>query len=537
MSILRGPHGVPIMLLWIAGVTALCAAWWLGRRLTVSRRWILVTAALWIAPLLLVPPLASRDVYAYACQGSLFDAGLNPSVVGISAQPCPWIESVSVVWRDTPTPYGPLWIVLTGLAASFGSQAVAVAIFRLYAVLAVAGLAVAVPALARRTGVREERALWLVLCCPLVPVHMVGGSHNDALTMALLLAGLALVTGRRTPAGPPAVPVASAGPPAVPAVPAGAPAVPVAPAGPPAVPVASAGPPAVPVAPAGPPADAASGELPATDAAPASSSGAGAGAGAGAGVGAGAGAGVGGGPGGRVLVGGWRGTGVLVAGGALVGAAIAVKTTVGVVLPFAVLIAAGGLELNRAGLLRFVRRGAAVVGGALAALAGLSVVSGLGFGWAVALSGAGESRSWTSPPTAVGIAVNAVGKWFGAGIDVVPAVRTVALVLLLGTLVGIWWRFRRGDALRGAGLACLAVIFFAPITQPWYLFWTLALFAVTTVRMRWFELTVVASMFLILPNGDGAWKPLQVPFAFLVTGLAGWVAWRTLRRPGPAVPS
>ncbi|MEV4637406.1 polyprenol phosphomannose-dependent alpha 1,6 mannosyltransferase MptB [Actinoplanes sp. NPDC049548] len=427
MSILRGPNGVLIMLLWIAGLGALCAAWWYGRRLTVSRRWILVTAALWIVPMLFVPPLASRDMYAYACQGALFDAGLNPSVVGISAQPCPWIESVSVVWRDTPTPYGPLWIVLTGLAASFGSQAVALGIFRLYAVLAVAALALVVPALARRTGVPVERALWLVLCCPLVPVHFVGGGHNDTLTIALLLAGLALIAGRR-----------------------------------------------------------------------------------------------------RV--------GLLVAGGALVGAAIAVKTTVGVVLPFAALLAAGGLELTRDGLLRFLRRGGAVVGGAVAALVALSVVSGLGFGWAVALSGAGESRSWTSPPTAVGIAVNAVGKLFGVAIDVVPAVRATALVLLLAALVAIWWHFRRGDALHGAGLACLAVIFFAPITQPWYLYWTLALFAATTVRMRWLEVTVIVSMFLILPNGDGAWKPLQVPFAFFVTGFAGWIAWRSvrwLRRPAP----
>ncbi|OJF11646.1 hypothetical protein BG844_25095 [Couchioplanes caeruleus subsp. caeruleus] len=428
MSILRGPNGVLIMTLWIAGLVALCAAWWYGRRLTVSRRWILVTAALWIVPLLFVPPLASRDMYAYACQGSLFDAGLNPSVVGVSAQPCPWLESVSVVWRDTPTPYGPLWIVLTGVAASFGSQAVALGIFRLYAVLAVAALAVVVPALARRTGASQERALWLVLCCPLVPVHVVGGGHNDALTMALLIGGLALVAGRRS-------------------------------------------------------------------------------------------------------------TALLVAGGALIGAAIAVKTTVGVVLPFAALLAANGLELTREGLPRFLRRGGAVVAGAAATLVALSVVSGLGFGWAVALSGAGESRSWTSPSTAVGIAVNAVAKWFGVRLDVVPAVRAVALVMLLIALVVLWWRFRRGDALHGAALACLAVIFLAPITQPWYLFWTLALLAVTAVRARWLEITVVVSMFLILPNGDGAWKPLQVPLAFLVTGLVGWVAWRSLRwmrEPAPA---
>jgi len=430
VSILLGPNGVLIMVLWVAGLAALCAAWWYGRRLELSHRWILGTAALWIAPMLFVPPLGSRDVYAYACQGALFDAGFNPSVVGISAQPCPWLDSVSAVWRDTPTPYGPLWIVLTGVAAAFGSQAVAVAVLRGYAVLAIIALAAALPSLARRRDMPVERTLWLVLCCPLVPVHIVGGAHNDALTMALLVAGLAVV----------------AGPARIPPV------------------------------------------------------------------------------------------GMLAVGGALIGAAIAVKTTVGVVLPFAALLAAGGLGLDRAGWARLTRRGGAVLGGALAALVALSVGSSLGLGWATALSGAGESRSWTSPPTAVGIAVNAVAKWFGVPLDVVPATRAIALVLLLVALVVIWFHTRRADSLWGAGLACLAVIFLAPINQPWYLFWPLTLLAVTAARTRWLAVTIVASMFLILPNGDGAWKPLQIPLAFLGCGLVGWVAWRSvrwLRRPAP----
>lgn len=428
LSILRGPNGFLIMLLWIAGLTALCAAWWYGRHLTVPRRWILVTAALWIVPMLAVPPLASRDMYAYACQGSLFDAGLNPSVVGISAQPCPWLDSVSLVWRDTPTPYGPLWIMLSGLAAAFGSQAVALAIFRVYAVLGMIALAGAVPALARRVGVAPDRALWLVLCCPIVAVHVIGGGHNDALTMALLVAGLALIAAGRRPVG------------------------------------------------------------------------------------------------------------LLVAGGALLGMAIAVKTTVGVVLPFGALLAAGGLGPGRAAWSRFLRRGGAVVGGALAALLLLSVVSGLGLGWALALSGAGESRSWTSPSTAVGIAINAAAQWFGVRIDVVPATRLIALALMLVALVVVWWRFRRGDPLHGGALACLVVICCAPITQPWYLFWVLTLLAVTAARTRWLEVAIVAGMFLILPNGDGAWKPLQVPFAFLVTGLVGWVVWRAVRWLREPVP-
>ena len=468
VSILRGPNGVLIMLLWIAGLTALCAAWWYGRHLTTSRRWILVTAALWMIPMLAVPPLGSRDMYAYACQGALFDAGFNPSVDAVSAQPCPWLESVSVVWRDTPAPYGPLWIMLSGLAAAFGSQAVALAVFRIYAVLAMAALAAGVPVLARRVGASPERALWLVLCCPIVAVHVIGGGHNDALAMALLVAGLALIAARPRRAGGPD-PADRAQPPG-------------------------------PVDPVRDPR---------------------------------AGTSEGGTSGGGLD----RSLGRVIAGGALVGAAIVVKSTVGVVLPFAALLAAGGLQRGRAGRLRFLRRGGAVVAGALGGMLLLSFVSGLGLGWALALSGAGESRSWTSPSTAVGIAVDAAAGWFGVRVDVVPAMRLVALALMLVALVVLWWRYWRGDALHGGALACLIVIFCAPITQPWYLFWVLTLLAFTTVRTRWLELTVIAGMFLILPNGDGAWKPLQVPFAFLVTGLVGWVmvrAVRWLREPVPA---
>ena len=516
MSILRGPDGILIMLLWIAGLTALCAAWWYGRHLTVSRRWILVTAALWIIPMLAVPPLASRDMYAYACQGSLFDAGFNPSVVGISAQPCPWLDSVSLVWRDTPTPYGPLWIMLSGLAAAFGSQAVALAIFRVYAVLGMIALAGVVPVLARRVGVAPDRALWLVVCCPIVAVHVIGGGHNDALTMALLLAGLALIAGRRAPAGS-----SGAGP--VPQ-PAGSPAA----AGPQAGATAEdwqrAG-----LSGAGPQAGAT-----AEDRQRAGLSGAGPQAGATARDRQRAGL-SGAGPQ-AVAKARDRPVGWLVAGGALVGMAIAVKTTVGVVLPFAALLAAGGLWPGRAGWSRFLGRGGAVIGGALAALLLLSVISGLGLGWALALSGAGESRSWTSPSTAVGIAINAAAKWFGVHLDVVPAMRLVALALMLVALVVVWWRFRRGDPLHGGALACLVVIFCAPITQPWYLFWVLTLLAVTTSRTRWLQIAIIAGMFLILPNGDGAWKPLQVPFAFLVTGLVGWVLWRAVRWLREPVP-
>jgi alpha-1,6-mannosyltransferase len=207
----------------------------------------------------------------------------------------------------------------------------------------------------------------------------------------------------------------------------------------------------------------------------------------------------------------------------MLGLSMSVKTTIGVVLPFAALLAAGGLA---AGWPALIRRGGAVVAGTLGTLFGLSAVTGLGFGWVGALSNPGESESWTSPPTAVGLAVEAVGRWFGQTWNAVPIARDVALVALAVALVAICWHSRNRNQIYGAGLACLALIFMAPITQPWYLTWPLALFAATLVRARWFAALIVFSMFTILPDGDGSLKPLQVPLSFAMSGVVVWALWR-----------
>ena len=166
-----------------------------------------------------------------------------------------------------------------------------------------------------------------------------------------------------------------------------------------------------------------------------------------------------------------------------IGLSMSVKTTIGVVLPFAALLAAGGFRpaswriagANAVALCSPVRS---------ARCSGCPFATGLGLGWIGALSNPGESVSWTSPPTAVGIAADAVGKWFGQHWNSVPVARAVALVRSLGVaLLAIFWHCAQWQLqFYGAGLACLALIFMAPITQPWYLTWPLALFAATMVR-------------------------------------------------------
>ncbi|MGC5033175.1 polyprenol phosphomannose-dependent alpha 1,6 mannosyltransferase MptB [Micromonospora sp. DT229] len=186
--------------LWLAGTAAMVGAWWLLRAGAPSIRWAYRTAGLWTLPLLFSAPLGSRDVYSYACQGWVYADGGDPYAVGVAAAGCPWLEAVAPVWRDTPAPYGPVFVLLAALAVVLGGGLVGTVVA--LRVLAVAGLLVAafcLPGLARAAGVPARRATWLVLACPLVGVHLVAGAHNDAVMLGLLLPGLLLLARRPAP--------------------------------------------------------------------------------------------------------------------------------------------------------------------------------------------------------------------------------------------------------------------------------------------------------------------------------------------------
>jgi len=188
-DLLRGSSlALPLCLV---GVLLLCGAWWPLRE--AAARTVLAAAGLWSLPLLLAPPLASRDVYAYVGQGALVVEGLDPYSVGPGVLGGPLIEGVVDVWLDAPSPYGPLWLALSGIVVRVtGSLVPAVVGMRLLAVAGLLLVAWALPRLARRHGVPAGRALWLGLANPLVLVHLVGGAHNEALMVGLVAAGLAV---------------------------------------------------------------------------------------------------------------------------------------------------------------------------------------------------------------------------------------------------------------------------------------------------------------------------------------------------------
>ncbi|OKJ15605.1 polyprenol phosphomannose-dependent alpha 1,6 mannosyltransferase MptB [Kitasatospora sp. CB01950] len=183
-----------------AGLAVLTAAWLLVGRPGEGQpppgtRWLTATLAWWAAPLLLVPPLFSRDAYSYLAQGAMLAQGLDVYTHGPADLGGPTAAQIPQVWQHTPAPYGPAFLLLARATAPLAEHPWAgTLLLRLAAVLAVAALAALLPALARTLGTDPATALRLGALNPLVLLHLIGGAHNDAPALALLLGGLLAAT-------------------------------------------------------------------------------------------------------------------------------------------------------------------------------------------------------------------------------------------------------------------------------------------------------------------------------------------------------
>ncbi|GAA1015873.1 polyprenol phosphomannose-dependent alpha 1,6 mannosyltransferase MptB [Nocardiopsis tropica] len=151
--------------------------------------------ALWVLPFLFAPPMFSKDVYSYLAQSEITARGLDPYKIGPAAAlgiDHVFTRSVPNIWRDTPAPYGPLFLYLgRGITYLTGENIVAgVVLHRMLALAGVAMIVWALPRLARRCGVSEVAALWLGAANPLVIFHLIAGIHNEALMLGMMLVGM-----------------------------------------------------------------------------------------------------------------------------------------------------------------------------------------------------------------------------------------------------------------------------------------------------------------------------------------------------------
>lgn len=194
---------IPALFLFYGGLIILVRSWLLLRRHQLTHGLTLVSLAaivvVWSLPLLVGPPLGSRDVYAYAAQGRLAEQGFDvyeegPASLGADD---PVLAPVDPLYHDAPVVYGPVFVFLSAQIAEVTGEGVisAVLFHRMLAVIGLMVTAVAVYDLARGLGRDPIDALVLGFANPLVLLHLVSGAHNEAIMLAFLVTGVTL--GRR----------------------------------------------------------------------------------------------------------------------------------------------------------------------------------------------------------------------------------------------------------------------------------------------------------------------------------------------------
>ncbi|MBB5838390.1 polyprenol phosphomannose-dependent alpha 1,6 mannosyltransferase MptB [Kribbella italica] len=184
----------------VFGLGLLVWAWLeVGREVLAGVRHRLIRmTVLWSLPLLLAPPLFSRDAWSYAAQGALVANGFDPYTVGPAALSGRVVEAVDPMWMNTPAPYGPIPLAYGGLAAHVTDNPYFLMLaHRGLALLGIVLIAWAVPKIAVACRVDPSVATWLVVANPILITHGLGAAHNDVLMLGLACSAFAVaLTGR-----------------------------------------------------------------------------------------------------------------------------------------------------------------------------------------------------------------------------------------------------------------------------------------------------------------------------------------------------
>ncbi|MBB3050929.1 alpha-1,6-mannosyltransferase [Prauserella isguenensis] len=206
LSWIRYGHGKVLMTgLLYAGFGLVVWAWIrLGRYVLaglIGARPVVIAALSWMAPLLVAPPLFTRDVYSYLGQGAQLLHGLDPYAYGPAALDTlpAVVENVHPLWQTTPAPYGPLflWISQHIVGATGENMIAGVIATRLVLLAGLAAVLWALPKLVRKLGGNLAVTMWLAVASPMMVIHLVGGPHNDLLMLGFLAIGVLLALERK----------------------------------------------------------------------------------------------------------------------------------------------------------------------------------------------------------------------------------------------------------------------------------------------------------------------------------------------------
>jgi hypothetical protein len=160
-----------------------------------GRLWaVVVVGVIWSLPMLFSTPLLSHDSYSYGAQAEMASRGIDPSANGPDVLRYGYFYRQSdPIWRDAPAPYGPVSVAFGKAIVTVADHDAAATVwgFRALAVLGVALAGVGVASIARRYRQSPAVAVAVGIASPLVLLHLIGGSHNDAIMMGLTAVGLA----------------------------------------------------------------------------------------------------------------------------------------------------------------------------------------------------------------------------------------------------------------------------------------------------------------------------------------------------------
>jgi alpha-1,6-mannosyltransferase len=155
---------------------------------------VLAVGVLWCLPILGSTPLLSHDAYSYAAQGEMASHHIDPTSTGPEALRYGWyLRQADHIWHWAPAPYGPVAIEAEKLVVQATHHVASASVFGMRVVallgLIMAGVGVGLIAASYRRSVAVALALGILN--PLVMLHLLGGSHNDALMLGFLALGFA----------------------------------------------------------------------------------------------------------------------------------------------------------------------------------------------------------------------------------------------------------------------------------------------------------------------------------------------------------
>jgi hypothetical protein len=181
----------------------LTAAWLIATLCAPRLHAAVVWTAVGASQVLMVlgPPLSLTDVFNYLHYGRMAALyGLNPyRALPLSAPLDPAYQFSN--WHHLPSPYGPLFTLLTEALAPLG-VAGAYWVWKALLIAASFGTLAIVAWIAPRVGRSPQAAVAFVGLNPLVVVYGIGGLHNEPLMLLAIVAAVAFVLRGRDAPGP-----------------------------------------------------------------------------------------------------------------------------------------------------------------------------------------------------------------------------------------------------------------------------------------------------------------------------------------------